>query len=208
MVKKTRIVFLLAVIALITQTVSAQTKWSKIIVDPHMKDTFSFAQQWAYAWDLITDEATGKFLEKTDGTEITPADTAHLFYTASCTTNVQGGYHIRYATAVLQQQGLMVTIADGLPAYASEFHLHLKGDSFSFIPRIHYPKRFEGEKRSYTITRQQLTLNKAGYHADDTMMGYIDVEFVQVVTIPRRPTQRRTYYLKGYIRTKVMQGGR
>ncbi len=80
------------------QNSNAQTIFSRVSVERKMKDTFSFAKQWDYSWEVFKDDSTGEF-KRHDGQSITPADKAHLFYTANCLTNVQGGYNIQYCFA-------------------------------------------------------------------------------------------------------------
>ena len=77
--------------------------FSKFLVDTYHKDIFSFAKNWDYSWDVYKDDSTGMF-SKNGEEPITSSDTAHLFYTANCLTNVQGGYEIRYCFADKTQE--------------------------------------------------------------------------------------------------------
>ncbi|MEG4904754.1 MULTISPECIES: hypothetical protein [unclassified Microcoleus] len=174
--------------------------FSKVLVDKHLKDTFSFAKNWDYSWEVFKDDSTGEF-SKNDDEPITPADTAHLFFTANCSTNVQGGYDIRYCFANKTKDGLILIFSDGLPAYASEFYVHIQGDSFYFEPQTVYPALIPGQKTSYQVTKQRLMLNKSRYSLGDIIIGYVDMEFTETVSIPEKGTQKDTFYLRGYIRT-------
>lgn len=92
-------IIILTIVCFTGQNTSAQMKYSKFRVDRTMKDTFTFAVNWDYFWEVFKDDSTGEF-SRNDDQPLTPADTAHLFYTANCLTNVQGGYDIRYCFAV------------------------------------------------------------------------------------------------------------
>ncbi len=121
----------LTFLTIVGQISNAQTKYSKVSVDRQMKDTFSFAKQWDYSWEVFKDDSTGEFT-RNDDQSLTPADTAHLFYTANCFTNIQGGYDIRYCFADHNKGIITLTFSDGLPAYASEFYSLCQGRQFLF----------------------------------------------------------------------------
>src|ERR1700747_1575032 len=91
---KYKISLLLLFSSLAAQTAAAQCKIA-IAEEPFY--VFGFTKHWAYPW-YITKDDNGKFSSAED-VKITAKDTAHLFYTASCSTNVQGGYEIRYCAA-------------------------------------------------------------------------------------------------------------
>jgi len=179
----------------------AQAKRAKVVVDRQMRDTFSFTNQWAYYWMVMKDD-DGKFI-KTDEEPVTAADTAHLHYTANCTTNVQGGYTIRYCYAQKSNNTLKLIFADGLPAYGSAFSCFIKRDSFYFKPTITYEIFIPGEHIYYTVTKQQLTLNKPAYAIGDTLMGYINAEFTETYSVPGHGTGKTKLYLRGYIKAPV-----
>ena len=174
--------------------------FSKFLVRSYHKDKFSFAKNWDYSWDIFKDDSTGQF-SRNDGEPITPTDTAHLFYTANCLTNVQGGYQIRYCFADKTQEGFILTFSDGLSAFASQFYIYTKEDSFYFRPQTIYP--VPGQNISYQVTKQILTLNKWKYSIGDIIMGYVDMEFIESVSLSEKQTQNHTYYLRGYIRTAL-----
>jgi hypothetical protein len=197
-------IFSLSFLVLFGQSAIAQAKYSKLLVDRQMKDTFSFAKQWDYSWEIFKDGSTGEF-KRNDDHPIVAADTAHLFHTANCLTNVQGGYAIRHCLAVQSPGTIMLTFSDGLPAYASQFYLYIKGDSFCFKPKTAYPMYIPGQKISYQVTQQKLTLDKSSYNIGETIIGYVDAEFIETVFVPKKGTQTRTFYLRGYIRTPLVR---
>jgi hypothetical protein len=168
-----------------------------------MKDTFSFARHWDYDWDVFKED-DGTFTAA-DGRKLIARDTAHLYFTANCTTNVQGGYTIRYCYAKKQGDTLKLVFSDGLPAYASTFYIYVIGDHFYFKPRIIYPAHVRGQKFSYQVTRQQLTLNKSVFKNGEMILGSVDVEFTETFTAPGYPESSQHYFLKGFIRTPVLK---
>jgi len=175
------------------------------MVDMQMRDSFSFAKKWDYPWDVFKDDSTGEF-SKANGDPLLPVDTAHLFYTANCSTNIQGGYDLRYCFATKSRGTITLTFSDGLPAYANEFYIYVSRDSFEFRPNIIYPMRNAGEKISYRVVKQNLILNKNNYRIGDTIIGYIQTEFIESVSLPGKKLQDHSFFLKGFIRTKL-QGG-
>jgi len=195
-------IFYLALLFVGGQYSFAQSKYSKLSVDRQMKDTFSFAKQWDYSWEVFKDESTGEF-KRNDDQSLSPADTAHLFYTANCFTNVQGGYNIRYCFADQSKGIITLTFSDGIPAYTSEFYFHIKSDSFYFKPKITFPMRITGQKVSYQVTKQKLTLNKYNYKIREKIIGYVDAEFIETVSVPMKGTKQHKYFLRGYIRTTL-----
>jgi hypothetical protein len=192
----------LTLLTVVGQISNAQNKYSKVSVDRQMKDTFQFAKQWDYSWEVFKDDSTGEFT-RNDDQPLTPADTAHLFYTANCLTNVQGGYNIRYCFADQNKGIITLTFSDGLPAYASEFYFYMKGDSFYFKPKTTYPSYIPGQRISYRVTKQKLILNKHNYKIGDTIIGYVDTEFIETVSVPTKGTKQNKFYLKGFIRTQL-----
>jgi hypothetical protein len=175
-----------------------QTKYSRARIDEEFKDTFSFVDEWDYPAGVYKDESTGEFSTLGD-----PLDTTHLFFTANCVTNVQGGYQVRYCFANKNKDNIVLTISDGLPAYASKYYVYIKGDTFYFQPKTIYPVIYPGEKISYEVTKQKLTLNKSSYKAGDTIICFIDAEFIETVSLPKKGSQSHRYYLKGFIKTPL-----
>jgi len=173
---------------------------SLITIDKNFRDTFTFHKQWAYEWSVIKED-DGSFSKAFDG-KVKAADTAHLFYTANCSTNVQGGYHIRYSYAEKINDELVLTFEDGLPAYASVFWIHIKNDSFYFKPKTIYPQPTRG-KLSYHIDSQKLVLNKNQFSRGELVKGYIDIQFTEVTSSPGNESRERKYFLRGYFRTPL-----
>lgn len=172
-------------------------------IDPGLKDTFSFSKKWDYDWDIIKED-NGK-LSAANGRKIKAKDTAHLYFTANCTTNVQGGYSIRYCYADKTGDTLRLFFSDGLPAYASAFYIYVIGDSFYFKSKTVYPAYVRAQRFSYEIVNQQLKLNKANYRPGEIIIGAVDIEFSETFTAPNVDTTRKQYYLKGFIRTPFLR---
>lgn len=60
-----------------------------------------------------------------------------------------------------------------------------------------------GERIEYAVTKQKLTIQKLVYALGDTLVGYINVEFVETASAPGHKAQKTKLYLKGYIKTPV-----
>ena len=180
----------------------AQIKYSPISVDGKMKNSFSFTKKWAYSWDVFKDDRTGKF-SKNGGQKIVRGDTAHLFFTANCHTNIQGGYNIKYCYATRNKDTITLVFSDGLPAYASEFYVYITGDSFTCEPKTMYESFLPGHKITYEVSEQKLTLNKPFYSINDFIKGYIDIEFIEIYAVPNKETEKSNLYLRGYFKTPL-----
>jgi hypothetical protein len=180
----------------------AQTKYSKITFDRNLRDTFSFVNRWDYPENIIKDESTGQ-LSRDDDKPIQSADTVHLYFTANCKTNVQGGFYVRYCFATKNEETIILKFSDEQGDFASEFYSYIKGDSFYFRPKTVYPMITHGEKISYRVTRQKLILNKNSYVNYDTIIGYIDCEFTETYSAPIRKFESHRLYLRGYIKTPI-----
>lgn len=180
----------------------AQTKYSKVTIDRNLKDTFSFEDQWDYPENIVKNESSGK-LTRYDDKPLQRGDTTHLFFTANCKTNVQGGFAVRYCFATKNKETIILKFSDEQGDFASEFYAYIKGDSFFFRPETLYPMITRGEKISYRVTKQKLILNKDSYVTGDTIIGYIDCEFIETYSAPIRKTESHKIYLRGYVRTLI-----
>ncbi len=180
--------------------VSVKQIISKVTVDKNLKGNFSFTKNWDYPEGVFKDDSTGEFT--TDGSLL---DTTHLFFTANCSTNVQGGYDIRYCYATKVKNKIRLTFADGLPAYASEFYVYIDTSSFWCDVETIYPAITKGQKKSCTIAKQKLTLDKSKYSKGDTIKGFIEMEFIETVSVPNKAVQKRNLFLKGYFKTPLTE---
>ena len=180
--------------------VSVKRLISKVTVDKNLKGNFSFTKKWDYPEGVFKNDSTGEFT--TDGS---PLDTTHLFFTANCSTNVQGGYDIMYCYATKAKNKITLTFADGLPAYASEFYVHIDTSRFWCDVETIYPAITKGQKKSCTIVKQKLTLDKSKYLKGDTIKGFIEMEFIETVSVPNKAVQKRNLFLKGYFKTPLTE---
>lgn len=139
-----------------------------------------------------------------------PADkfgfTKHKGFTASCKTNVQGGYAINHCYADFKTNTIALTFVDGEPAYGSYFMLNITGGTFCFQPHTIYPEIITGEKITYKITHSGLVLNPVDYKKANSLSGYIDVAFDEITKIPGRKININKLYLRGYFKTPLKKG--
>ena len=179
----------------------AQSKTNGIIVFKKApKDSLSFTNNWAYPAGVEKD-VNGKFDKITDG-EIAKNDTSHLFFTAHCRTNVQGGYDIRYCYAKRKAGSINLSFIDGEPAYENEFKILISEGKFSFTPEISYPELILGSKIIYKVTAAKLILYNKNYKASKEISGYIDAEFSET-TLLQGKIEKHHYFLKGYFKAPV-----
>ena len=176
---------------------------SKVTVDKNFIDTFSFIKQWSYP-DYTFKDDSGHF-EIDENRKIIAEDTAHLYFTANCTTNVQGGYDIRYCYAKKKKNEIVLTFSDGLPAYASQFYVHIDTSNFWCDAETIYPVIASGQKKSCRITKQKLTVDKSKYSKGDMIKGVIEMEFIETVAVPKKGVQKRNLFLKGYFKTPLTE---
>jgi hypothetical protein len=199
---KLKCLFGLVSLALICgKTASAQSSLTPITYAKGSGDAFTFTKKWAYPWYIQKDDK-GKFIKAEDG-EITKKDTAHLYYTANCKTNVQGGYQIRYCRASNKGNAIKLNFADGLPGYGSEFNIYLSKGKFYFEPVIVYPAFTRGEKITHKVTSSRLTLYQPATNAVKVISGFVDVEFIETSTGTKFGTTNHKYYFRGYFKSPV-----
>jgi hypothetical protein len=180
------------------QGLAQQSSYSAITFAKEPKNIFSFTNKWDYPEGIIKHD-DGKF-EKTEGGKIEAVDTVHQYFTANCKTNVQGGYEIRYCYAQRKGETINVDFSDGLPAYASSFHLIIKRNQFSFYPEIIYPELNMSKNVVYKTTGSHLELFNRPYGDSKIESGYINITFEEIVPGKNKPTK---FYLKGYFKTAI-----
>ena len=177
------------------------TSTASITIGKIPEARFSFTKNWAYKWDVIKNN-DGKFEKTTDG-QIQPGDTTHLYYTAQCQTNVQGGYSLYYCDATKKAGTLELTFTGGQPAYGSEYKVSLKNNKIYFDPDIAYEDIIENATITYKTIKTKLTFNQRNYSTAKVISGYINIEFEEVVSLPKRKPVIHQYYLRGYFKTPV-----
>ncbi len=175
----------------------AQAITTMVIFDKVPAGVLSFTKNWAYPW-IVVKLDNGKFSKVEEG-NITAADTTHLYFTANCQTNVQGGYKLRYCYATKKGAVITLNFADGQPGYASEFDVDILKDKFNFKPIVVYPEFKPDEKIVYTVTGSKLMLYQHDYTDSNFISGYIDAEFVE--TINNKESHK--YYFRGYFKTPL-----
>ncbi|MES2847854.1 MAG: hypothetical protein V4685_02275 [Bacteroidota bacterium] len=173
-----------------------------IIVDKNFRDTFSFIKEWEYP-DYTFKNDDGNFQIDEDRA-IKAEDTTHLFFTARCTTNVQGGYDIRYCYAEKNDTLLKLTFKDGLPAYASEFYVYIDTGIFWCDAETIYPVVLPRQKKYCTTLKQKLILDKPVYSKGDIIKGYISMEFEETINSLKTGEKKHKFFFNGYFKTTIM----
>jgi hypothetical protein len=199
------LLFVLGCLSGFSLAVTAQPKgYPAILIGKIPVGKFMFDKGWAYRWNIIKHD-DGRF-ENTIGDGFKPADTAHLYFTANCKTNVQGGYLIRYCYAGFKTDTVVLNFADGAPAYNNEFKLYLIGHKFYIEPNITYPELVSWQKTTYRITNSELLITSRNYANAKTIRGYVNIEFDEVTKEPRHKPHINKLYLRGYFKTPLQKG--
>ncbi|BAU52186.1 hypothetical protein [Mucilaginibacter gotjawali] len=199
---KFKLLMALACCFFITCSASGQHLFYPVMVIKKAPEgAFSFTKKWSYPEGVIKYE-NGKF-EKTDGEKLEAADTAHLYFTANCKTNIQGGYTIKYCSATRKRRNISLNFSGGMPAYANEFHLALKNNTFNFDPRVVYPELIMDEKIIYKVTGCKLIIYQKNYAVANNISGYIKARFTEIIQNSKKGTQTNKYYFEGYFKTPV-----
>ncbi len=158
-----------------------------------LPDTFSFTRQWDYPWYIIRHD-DGTF-ENAQNDTLDADDTAHVFNTARVHTSVQGGYDIRYCTAVrTEEEDVVLYFEDGLPAYANTFIVNIKNGRAGATPDLASPG-LPSAKNSWTVTALTVLLNQARYSPGDTVIGHVEMKFTN------GPAGTQSHTLSGWFRT-------
>lgn len=174
---------------------------SSITIGKTPEAKFSFTKNWGYKWNILKHN-DGKF-ENIYGKQIQPADTAHLYHTANCQTNVQGGYNLSYCNATKKDGTIELIFTGGQPAYGSEYKVSLKNNKIYFDPDIVYEEIIENATMAYKITKSKLIFNQKSYNTAQALSGYINIEFNEVASLPKRKPVIHQYHLRGYFKTPV-----
>ena len=183
-----------------SDTVAQKSPYPRLTIEKEPAGKFEFNKNWAYRWDVVKDR-NGKF-SSAEVEKVTAKDTTHLYFTADCKTNVQGGYKIRYCYATKKPGSVVLSFTDGAPAYASEYKVIVKEDHFTFDPVIVYPELILGQKLTYNITRAKLILYQKDYSAAKMISGYVDAEFTETI-IDKGVSKTNKLYFRGYFKTQV-----
>ncbi|MEO6852204.1 MAG: hypothetical protein ABI166_16290 [Mucilaginibacter sp.] len=183
------------------QTIFGQNLFhSSIDIGKKPNAMFLFTRKWDYPWNVSKD-GKGKW-HKVDGDTVNRQDTAHLYFTASCKTNVQGGYRIRYCYVTKTAGNIRLNFSDGSPAYASEFNIILDQKKFTFEPEIIYPVFEKDTKVVYKVTKCKLILYQKKHLTSKTISGYVNAQFDETVS-KTKGTVLNKYYFRGYFESKV-----
>lgn len=161
----------------------------------------NFSKHWAYPWYVVK-HPNGKF-ENTLGSDIKKADTAHLYFTANCQTNVMGGYKLRYCFANKNANGIRLKFADGSPAYENEYLVYITKNKHSFEPKLTYPVLVPDNDKTYRVIKSTLSLDPQDDDKAEILSGYIDAEFTETSSAPKTKPVTRKYYFRGYFKTEV-----
>ncbi len=179
----------------------AQEKfYAPVTIDENPKTHFAFTKNWAYPWYMSKDD-NGKLIKNIDG-KITKADKAHLYFTADCKTDVQGGYSIRYCHATRKNGTVTLVFEDGLPAYAGVFTAVINKKGVFFEPKLIYPQFVPGQKNTYQIKNLRLTLNQKNRTTSKVISGFIDAVFLEIATLKDKK-ESSIHYLRGYFKTPL-----
>ena len=198
---KYRILLLLLYCLIVSSNTFAQKPhYTPVTIEKEPSGKFEFTGNWAYRWDVLKD-SNGKF-SSSEAKKISAKDTSHLYFTANCKTNVQGGYTIRYCYITKNQEGVTLSFTDGAPAYASEYKVIVKNGRFIFDPVIVYPELIFGQKLTYNITGAKLILYQKHYSTANMISGYIDAAFTETV-INKGVSKINRLYFRGYFKTRV-----
>jgi hypothetical protein len=195
--------FIVLLLVFTCNKVNAQEKiYTPIVIGETLKTNFAFTRNWAYPWYMTRDKK-GNLHKNTEG-KITKSDKAHLYFTANCKTDVQGGYSIRYCYAnKLSDTLITLDFRDGGPAYFASFKASMKNGKFCFEPKIITPVFDLDQEISYKTIRQNLTLNQKEYQNAKLISGYIDVAFSEIIKRGGKSTERHLYHLRGYFKTPL-----
>jgi len=178
----------------------AQSRFAqKVVVQAVPADSLAFTSGWGYHWYMI--KQGDVTFENTNGTKLKAEDTAHLYFTSHCETNVQGGYAVQYCYASIKKGVIKLNFLDGMPTYSSQYNVFIKGDSFYCKAKTVYPISSVGEKIIDITKQQTLVLDKQKYEVGDTLKGYINFTFRETSRAPGRKTYNYTYYFKGFFCT-------
>jgi hypothetical protein len=187
---------------LIASSSLAQSKTYTTVTIRKISGTrLTFTKKWAYPWNIIKVK-DDKFEDIESGKTI-KSEVAHLYLTADCQTDVQGGYSVRYCYASKYKDTIRLNFADGLPAYANEFNIYIENGRFYFEPKIIYPQLIPNEKLIYHPISSKLILDQNNYKTAKMITGYINAVFEEITYSSTKKQAAKKYYFRGYFKAPV-----
>jgi hypothetical protein len=181
---------------------SATRLKTAVIVDTAFKADFSFIKENA---ETITTSANSTGLPAVDANNIfKPAgyDPAHPFANARCITDHRGIHTLRYCSASLSNDTLILELTGNNPAYPGKMTLKVYAKVFEST--YHYiPQEPSAEKSSFSTIIQQLIIDKPVYKTGDTLSGRVKIIFEEDRSKTGEQEDINTYYLVGPFRTVI-----
>lgn len=171
---------------------------SRVIVDPKLDSDFFRAKDASYPFHIIEHE--DGHLESTLGDKITKEDAIKIEHTAKCTSSHQGDHLMSFCDARLSDEGLLLHVRGGLPAYASSLTLRVgKDKNFTCDFTATYPMTLPGEKLSWKITKKTLKMTDENFKSGQRLYGWLSVEFEEKCVIDGKTTTKN-HKIEGFIK--------
>lgn len=170
-------------------------------VDPNMPDTFTFPLRWDYPWWTIRND-DGSF-ENTAGNAISAQDTAHLYFTADCTSDHQGEHAVQYGYAKIEEDLLTLSFRGGEPAYFDRYFIYIKKNEFGAAMDVSYIFPSEHIRIDIRTLSQELLLDRSEVKAGDTIKGKVDVSFLETHSEKKQIIYQDTIRFHGYFKIPV-----
>ncbi len=171
---------------------------SRVIVDPKLDSDFFQSKDASYPFHIVEHE--DGHLESTFGDKVTKADVTKIEHTAKCASSHQGEDLMSFCDAQLSDEGLLLHVWGGLPAYFSSLKLRIDNEkNIKCVFTASYPMTIPGEKLSWTITKKTLKMTNDNYKSGERLLGWLSVEFEEKCIIDGKTTTK-SHKIEGFIK--------
>lgn len=174
---------------------------AKAAIDPNLDSDFFRSKEASYPFHIIEHE--DGHLESTMGGKVSRKDATKIEHSAKCVSTHQGEHEMSYCDALQSDEGLLLVVSGGLPAYASTLTLKIdKEKNLKCGFEAVYPMTIAGETLEWKITNKTFRMKNDDYKAGGRLLGWLSVEFEESCTIEGKIT-RRTHKIEGYVKPVI-----
>jgi hypothetical protein len=163
-------------------------------VQPRLNSPGVRSSKWSYPWWIIVHDS-GRLEDTLDGV-IDADDRRRIEHTANCLSTHQGEHAMEFCDAVAAEDGVVLTLSGGLPAYAGALGV-------SIDAKLNYTCSFEAvypaptNRLTWEIKKKELRLKSREFRPGSRIFGWLSVTFEE---IDAATDFRKSYKIEGYFK--------
>jgi hypothetical protein len=167
------------------------------VIDPKLNTPFFRKTETSLPWHIVVhDDGT---LEDAIDDTIDAEDLVRVEHTAHCVSTHRGEHSMAFSEAVAREEGVILTISGGLPAYTGELTVSIDGKgqyecAFTAEPKVPTPAF------KWKIKNKALRLRSDKMKPGSRLYGWISVEFEET---DGTANTARTYKIEGHFKPVI-----